>query len=136
MDGETADDMAETPENGFDPMGPGVMREETPLRRESSLISRNLVIGQRRTSARLEPEMWSALFDISRREHRGVNDIATLVDQNRPSSCSLTAALRVFIMAYFRSAATEEGHSRAGHGYGRVLYGAPANKPLSGPNKR
>lgn len=110
---------------------------ESSSSRGSSLISRNLVVGSRRTSARLEPEMWSALFDISRREHRSVNDIATLVNQHRPAGCSLTAALRVFIMAYFRAAATEEGHSRAGHGYGRVIYNpaAVANAPLIPPRR-
>lgn len=111
------------------------MRERLSSRQESSLISRNLVIGNRRTSARLEPEMWSALFDISRREHRSVNDIATLVDQHRPAGCSLTAAMRVFIMAYFRAAATEEGHSRAGHGYGRILCTPGTLAPPSSPRR-
>lgn len=102
-------------------------------RRESSLISRNLVVGKRRTSARLEPEMWSALFDIARREHRTVHDIATLVNQNRPAGCSLTAAIRVFIMAYYRSASTEEGHARAGHGYGQVIYTQNPTVPTARP---
>ena len=31
-------------------------------------------------------------------------------------SNNLTAAMRVFILGYFRSAATPEGHVRAGHG--------------------
>jgi hypothetical protein len=29
---------------------------------------------------------------------------------------SLTAAIRVFLMLYFRAASTEDGHGRAGHG--------------------
>ena len=29
---------------------------------------------------------------------------------------SLTAAIRVFLMLYFRAAATENGHMKAGHG--------------------
>jgi len=29
---------------------------------------------------------------------------------------NLTAAMRVFILAYYRAAATEQGHSSAGHG--------------------
>lgn len=64
----------------------------------------------------------AALFDIARREGRNVHEIATLVDQARPRNSSLTAAIRVFVMAYYRAAATEEGHARAGHGYGRILY--------------
>lgn len=95
---------------------------QAKLRRASALVSRNLMVGTRRTSARLEPEMWSALFDIARREGRNVHEIATLVDQARPRNSSLTDAIRVFVMAYYRAAATEEGHARAGHGYGRILY--------------
>lgn len=93
-------------------------------RRRSSLVSRNLVIDGKRTSARLEPDMWAALFDIVRREGRNAHDICTLINSNKPHDCTLTAAIRVFIMAYFRAAATEEGHARAGHGYGKVIYPA------------
>jgi predicted DNA-binding ribbon-helix-helix protein len=100
----------------------GSVLSQAKLRRTSALVSRNLMVGTRRTSARLEPEMWSALFDIARREGRNVHEIATLVDQARPRNSSLTAAIRVFVMAYYRAAATEEGHARAGHGYGRILY--------------
>ena len=36
----------------------------------------------------------------------------------KPHGTSLTAALRVFVMSYFRAAATEDGHHKAGHGVG------------------
>jgi len=98
-------------------------------RRHSSLVSRNLVINGKRTSARLEPDMWAALFDIVRREGRSAHEICSLIDAAKPGDCSLTAAIRVFIMAYFRAAATEEGHARAGHGFGQVSYPAPAPLP-------
>lgn len=93
------------------------------------LVSRNLVINGHRTSARLEPEMWVALFDIVRREGRSVHDVCSLIAQSKPEGCSLTAAIRVFIVAYFRAAATEEGHARARHGYGEVSYPAPVTIP-------
>jgi len=84
----------------------------------SSLVSRNVTIGEHRTSVRLEPDMWNGLRDICRREHVTIHDIATVVSQRKPLNSSLTAAIRVFVMAYFRNAATEEGHNRAGHGPG------------------
>lgn len=59
--------------------------------------------------------MWDALGEICRRESRTIHQICTLVSQHR-RDLSLTAALRVFIVSYFRSAATEEGHDKAGHG--------------------
>lgn len=87
----------------------------------SSLVSRNVTIGSHRTSIRLEPEMWGGLREICRREHVTIHDIATVVSVKKPVNSSLTAAIRVFVMAYFRNAATEEGHNRAGHGPGETF---------------
>jgi hypothetical protein len=47
-----------------------------------------------------------------------MHDIATAVSARKAPNTSLTAAIRVFVMAYFRAASTEEGHNRAGHGPG------------------
>lgn len=92
--------------------------EESARKERSSLVSRNVTIGTHRTSIRLEPDMWNGLREICRREHVTIHDIATVVAVRKPMNSSLTAAIRVFVMAYFRAAATEEGHSRAGHGPG------------------
>lgn len=92
---------------------------DTPNKTErSSLVSRNVTIGVHRTSVRLEPDMWNGLREICRREHVSIHDIATVVAVRKPANTSLTAAIRIFVMAYFRAAATEEGHNRAGHGPG------------------
>ncbi len=81
----------------------------------STLVNRNIFLGDRRTSLRLEPAMWDALAEICRREDMTSHELCNLIDRRRRAS-SLTAAIRVFIMAYFKSAATEEGHARIGHG--------------------
>lgn len=83
--------------------------------RASTLISRNVSIRGRRTSLRLEPAMWDALAEIARRERMTVHALCTAIDERRRES-SLTAAIRVFALSYFRTAATEDGHRRAGHG--------------------
>lgn len=83
---------------------------------KTTLLSRNVTIGKRRTSIRLEPEMWEALKDISRREGCTIHDVCSLVQLRKNNRTSLTAAIRVFLMLYYRLAATEEGHRRAGHG--------------------
>lgn len=70
----------------------------------STLINRNIVVAGHRTSMRLEPEMWDALTEICAREKCSVKEICTLIDSSRGSS-SLTSAVRVFILAYFRFAA-------------------------------
>jgi predicted DNA-binding ribbon-helix-helix protein len=82
----------------------------------STLVIRNVTIAGRRTSVRLEPEMWSALGEICEREGRTTHQVCSLINERKHIDSSLTAAIRVFIMAYFRAAATEEGHHRAGHG--------------------
>jgi predicted DNA-binding ribbon-helix-helix protein len=80
------------------------------------LISRNISVLGRRTSVRLEPEMWQALKDVSVRERCSIHVLCSLIAQRKRVQSSLTAAVRVFVMLYYRAAATEEGHVCAGHG--------------------
>lgn len=82
----------------------------------SSLIGRNITVFKRRTSIRLEPEMWDALNNIAEREKCTIHDLCSLIYIRKREGTSLTAAIRVFLMLYFRSAASEEGHYNAGHG--------------------
>ena len=83
---------------------------------KSSLVSRNITIFGRRTSVRLEPEMWSALKEISKRENCTIHDLCSLIAYRKKETTSLTAAIRVFLMLYFKASSTEEGHQKAGHG--------------------
>lgn len=83
---------------------------------KSTLVSRNVNVEGRRTSVRLEPEMWTAIYEIAKRERCSIHDICALVQMRKREKTSLTAAIRVFIMLYFRAASTETGHERAGHG--------------------
>lgn len=82
----------------------------------SSLISRNITIMGRRTSVRLEPEMWAALKDIAHREGCSMHEICSLIHLRKREQTSLTAGIRVFLMLYYKAASTDEGHRRAGHG--------------------
>ena len=81
---------------------------------ESTLRSGNITVAGRRTSIRLEPAMWQALREISAREGKTMHALVTEIEGGRAQS-SLTAAIRVFLLDYFKAAATEEGHQRAGH---------------------
>jgi predicted DNA-binding ribbon-helix-helix protein len=64
---------------------------------------------------RLEPELWEALAEICDREGRGIHDLIRGIDGQRERG-GRTSAVRVFVLQYFRSAATEAGHLAAGHG--------------------
>jgi len=81
----------------------------------SRLQSRNVTVDGHRTSLRLEQDVWSALEEICAREEMSVHEVCTLIEQRRKGS-SRTAAVRAFILGYFREAASDTGHVRAGHG--------------------
>lgn len=87
----------------------------------STLLSRNITVKGRRTSIRLEPEMWAALREAAKREHCTVHDICSLISIRKNAGTSLTSAIRVFLMLYYRAASTEDGHKRAGHGSFRQM---------------
>ena len=84
---------------------------------KSSLISRNVTIRGSRTSLRMEKTIWDAVGEVCQRENLNIHDLCTLIDTNRHIT-NRTAAIRAFIVAYYRNAATEDGHRRAGHGNG------------------
>ena len=86
----------------------------------SSLELRNIVVKGHRTSVRLEPEMWSSLELILKRERITLARLCTLIDRQRRQS-SLTAAIRVYISNYFRTAAELEHDSRGRDEPSRLL---------------
>ena len=105
--------------------------KERLLCERSSLVSRNVTVNARRTSVRLEPEMWNGLQDICRREYASIHDICTAIAARKNAATSMTAAIRVFVVAYFRAASTEDGHSKAGHGPGGSFMTAWRQEPLT-----
>ena len=76
----------------------------------SSLVIHNVVVGGHRTSVRLEPVMWDALRDIAQRQHSTVHDLVTEIDRERTAS-SLTAAIRIYIVDFYRAAALPAGQA-------------------------
>jgi predicted DNA-binding ribbon-helix-helix protein len=86
-------------------------RKQPPVR--SSLVIRNIVVGGHRTSVRLEPVMWDALLEIARQRQTNVNQLVTEIDRQREAS-SLTAAIRVYIVDFYRTAAAHAGRHPTG----------------------
>ncbi|MBC8239333.1 MAG: ribbon-helix-helix domain-containing protein [Alphaproteobacteria bacterium] len=74
---------------------------------------RNIRIGNRRTSIKLEPEMWDALAEICARTEKNLNEICTEVHtasgvndpDDIPGGANFTSELRVFILDFYRAAA-------------------------------
>lgn len=73
----------------------------------TTLVSRNVVVDGRRTSMRLEPEMWDALEEVCHHEDITISEFCSIVDRNRGES-GLTAATRVCLLLYFRNVARKK----------------------------
>lgn len=67
--------------------------------------SRNIQVGKRRTSARLEPEIREALKDICEREGMAQAELCALIESRKRPDRTMSSALRTFAVAYFRNAA-------------------------------
>lgn len=76
----------------------------------STLVSRNVTIGGRRTSLRLEIEIWEAIQEICDREGLSIHELCSLIEPVRMRGTSRTSAIRAFTILYFKIAAeTEQG---------------------------
>jgi predicted DNA-binding ribbon-helix-helix protein len=77
-------------------------------KKSSTLQSKNIRIHKHRTSVRLEKEMWEALREIAELEECSIHDLCGAVHDLKAPEASFTAALRVFMMEYYRSASRAE----------------------------
>lgn len=69
--------------------------------KEGGLISRNVYFSGRRSSMRLEQEMWNALSDVARREKKSIHEVCTEATQKKGGS-SQTALVRVYLLKYYQ----------------------------------
>lgn len=54
--------------------------------------------------------MWQALEEVARNSELTIHAVCTLIDERRCQS-SLTAAVRVFLLSYYRDAVLEAGQA-------------------------
>jgi predicted DNA-binding ribbon-helix-helix protein len=71
-------------------------------------LYRTVTVSGRRTTLILDPAFWSGLGEICAREGMTLNELCTTVDRGR-GTASLTSAVRVFVLSYFRSATPDAG---------------------------
>jgi predicted DNA-binding ribbon-helix-helix protein len=109
-----------------------------PGRGANPFLVRTLFLGNETADIRLEPSYWEALDDICRREELTVDELCSKLKDRLNQKVYhaeamdalsrgtlLASALRVFIVGYYRQAATETGHDQAGHGQGTPLISTP-----------
>lgn len=80
------------------------------------MINKNFCVGQGgpRTTMRLEVEVIDAMREMCIRENVTAADLVGRVADTKPRN--LSSALRMWVLGYYRAAATEAGHAAAGHG--------------------
>ena len=81
----------------------GSMRRRSKLFGSGRVAPRNIYLGPRRTSLRLEAIMWEALADIARDQGKTVDDVILELSRERPHDLNLSAAIRVFIVEFYRA---------------------------------
>lgn len=78
------------------------------------LETKNLLIESRRTSIRLEPELWKCLKEIAESQSLSLQEVCTAIHHGHSSS-SYTAAVRVFVlMHYWTQAMMGQAHNLIG----------------------
>ena len=87
----------------------------------SGLVSRNVTIHGRRTSIRLEPEMWDALYEIASEEKCSIHEICSAVKEIKEDETSFAAAIRVFIMLYYKTKPVSREGRRIMHSARRLV---------------
>lgn len=80
------------------------------------LINKNIRLGARRTSCRLDRLTWDMLHEIARREGVTIHELCAAINAVKRRPLSLTVAIRIAVLQYHIDASTEAGHRRAGHG--------------------
>lgn len=67
------------------------------------MFTRNVVIGGRRTTVRLEASVWSALDEICVKEQMTRHDLCTRIEAAR-GRANRAQAIRAAVITYYRSA--------------------------------
>lgn len=94
--------------------------------------SRVILVDGEPSLLRVEPSYWAALDEICQREAVSIEELCSdLLRRIDGERASLANAIRVFSVGYFRQAATETGHHRAGHGRGDPFVSTPFDTGLS-----
>lgn len=74
------------------------------------------MLNNRRTSMRLCLKEWDALYEVCKIEKISKNHLIELIEADKSETLGLTYSTRLFLVCYFREAASEDSHRRVGHG--------------------
>ena len=63
-----------------------------------TLITKNILIGKKRTSIKLEPELWELFRLVSSLEGKNINQLATFISHNADTSKNFTSLIRKYLV--------------------------------------
>ncbi|WP_375690548.1 ribbon-helix-helix domain-containing protein [Pseudooceanicola sp. LIPI14-2-Ac024] len=67
-------------------------------------VKRSLTLRQHRTSVSLEDAFWQAFREIAEAQDKGINQLATEIDEARDLDTGLATAIRLYVLQYYRAA--------------------------------
>jgi predicted DNA-binding ribbon-helix-helix protein len=62
----------------------------------------SLTLRGHRTSVSLEDTFWTAFRDVAAAEGKGINELATEIDDARGVTAGLASAIRVYVLDHYR----------------------------------
>lgn len=68
-------------------------------------VKRSLTLHQHRTSVTLEDEFWQAFREIAEGQDKGINRLATEIDDARDPEVGLATAIRLHVLRHYRERA-------------------------------
>lgn len=69
------------------------------------MAKRSLTVAGHRTSVSLEEPFWTALAEIAAARRSSVAGVVAAIDRNRDGRTNLSAAIRVFVLDWYRKRA-------------------------------
>jgi predicted DNA-binding ribbon-helix-helix protein len=95
---------------------------------KSPVVKRSIVVAGHKTSVSLEEAFWNGMKEISGLREMTLSELVGEIDNNRQQG-NLSSAIRLFVLDYFKSRATNGG---SGSGGGEPRRGADSFGAHSG----
>ena len=78
------------------------MYQSTVLERK--MLKKSVIIaGRHHTSISVEPEFYSELGRIAKEKKCSINELVTLIDNERAKNSNLSSAVRIYVLEYVKS---------------------------------
>lgn len=69
------------------------------------MAKRSLTVAGHRTSISLEQPFWQALAEIAAEKKTSIAGLVAIIDRGRSETTNLSAAIRVYVLEWYRRAA-------------------------------